>query len=180
MVDTAGTDAIVAIMREGMEPYVDDLDLATLESEFRVGIDAITRYLDEHPPQESTYDAYTDPDWGNRFAEHFDRTIDSPITERWFENSALGAVGIIDLIHTPNQLLDYKSGSHNSASTVVKNARIDEISDTPNFQALLYLAQHRDERPDERLEFRLFHFSRRSMMRSLLMNRHHSMKESRP
>lgn len=158
VVDTAGTDAIVAIMREGMEPYVDDLDLATLESEFRVGIDAITRYLDEHPPQESTYDAYTDPDWGNRFAEHFDRTIDSPITERWFENSALGAVGIIDLIHTPNQLLDYKSGSHNSASTVVKNARIDEISDTPNFQALLYLAQHRDERPDERLEFRLFHF----------------------
>src|SRR5699024_8945413 len=137
---------------------VDNHNLATLESELRVGIDAITRYLDENPPTELTYNAYTNTDWGNRFAEHFGRTIDSPITERWFKNSALGAKGIIDLTHTPCQLLDYKSGSQNSASTIVKNARIDEISDTPNFQALLYLAQHRDERPDERLRFRLFHF----------------------
>lgn len=157
-VETAGIDTVIDLMLDAIEPYVDDLDLATLESELRVGVESIVRYLDENPPEESAYDAYVKRGWGNRFADHFGRTVDSPITEQWFENAELGAKGKIDLIHVPSRLLDYKSGRHKSAPQVVKNARIDEISDTPNFQALLYLAQHRDERPDERLEFRLFHF----------------------
>ena len=130
-VETVGVDAVVELMLDGMEPYVNDLDLATLESELRVGVEAITTYLDEDTPEESTYDAYVKRGWGNRFADHFGRRIDSPITEQWFENIELGGKGKVDLIHTPNRLLDYKSGQHKSASTVVKNARIDAISDTP-------------------------------------------------
>jgi hypothetical protein len=157
-VETAGIDTVIDLILDAMEPYADNRDLATLESELRVGVESIVRYLDDDPPEESSYDAYVKRGWGNRFADHFGRTIDSPITEQWFENASLSAKGKIDLIHAPSRLLDYKSGRHKSPSTVVKNARIDEISDTPNFQALLYLAQHRDERPGERLEFRLFHF----------------------
>ena len=157
-VETEGIDTIADLMLDEMEPYVDEVDLATLESELRVGVEAIVRYLDGNLPEESTYDGYTKRGWGNQFADHFDRTIDSSITEQWFENTELGGKGKIDLIHAPSRLLDYKSGSHKSASQVVKNARIDEISDTPNFQALLYLAQHRDEQPNERLEFCFFHF----------------------
>ena len=157
-VDAEGLDSIVEIMLGDMEPYVADHDLATLETELWVGAETIIRYLDEHPPEESVYEAYTNPGWENRFANQFDQPIDSPITEQWFENIDVGGKGVIDLIRTPSRLLDYKSGKHTSAKKVVENARIDEISDTPNYQALLYIAQHRDERPDEQLRFRLFQF----------------------
>jgi hypothetical protein len=65
---------------------------------------------------------------------------------------------MIDLVQGPAHLLDYKSGSQKSERDVVKQAAMDPPADTPNFQALLYLAHWRTIRPDQRLEFTFFHF----------------------
>jgi hypothetical protein len=158
VVESEEIGSIIEVMMNGMRPYIDETDLAVLESELRVGVEMITTYLDENPPESTSFDAYEQRGWGNVFAEEYGRLIDSQITEQWFENTDVGGRGVIDLIHTPSRLLDYKSGQHKSASEVVKNARIDSISDTPDFQALLYLTQHRREQSDERLDFRFFHF----------------------
>jgi hypothetical protein len=84
--------------------------------------------------------------------------VDSPYTERWFENRDLSLKGKVDLINGPAHLFDHKSGSKKSAKTVVANSALKTPSDTPNFQALLYLTHYRTEHPDEKLQFTFFHF----------------------
>ena len=158
VLEGADREKLVDVLLDEMRPFVDDVELETLATEFEVGTELIEDFLEETPPTEQAYDAYEQLEPDNFFAEHFDRSIESPITERWFENPDLGGKGKVDLIHSPTRLLDYKSGSQESASTVVSQSDIEEISDKPNFQALLYLAHHRRVRPDERLEFVFFHF----------------------
>jgi len=158
VIEATDREALIDVLLEEMKPYVDDVELEMLATEFDVGIEIIRDFLEENPPTER---AYNDYDWlppDNFFADHFDRSIESPVTERWFENPDLGGKGKVDLIHAPTRLLDYKSGSRKSASKVVSQSDFEEISDEPNFQALLYLAHHRRVQPDERLEFVFFHF----------------------
>jgi len=81
-----------------------------------------------------------------------------PHTERWFENTDLGLKGKVDLVYGPTHLLDYKSGTKKSATSIVKHSALDPPSDKPNFQALLYLTQHRTEYLGEELQFTFFHF----------------------
>lgn len=152
-------EAFVDLMLAEMRPYVDDVRLEILETEFAVGIELLVEFLDSSPPRDREYEAYERSENGeNFFAERFDRPITSPVTEQWFENPDLGAKGKVDLLHSPTRLLDYKTGSRKGASSVVRRSSIDPIHDEPNFQALLYLAHHRRMRPDERLEFVFFHF----------------------
>ncbi|WP_121821045.1 PD-(D/E)XK nuclease family protein [Halostella salina] len=158
VIETADRETLVDVLLEEMKPYVDDVELETLATEFEVGIEIIRDFLEENPPTEQTYDGYDRQEPDNFFADHFDRPIESSVTERWFENPDLGGKGKVDLIHAPTRLLDYKSGSRKSASKVVSQSDIEEISDEPNFQALLYLTHHRRVQPDERLEFVFFHF----------------------
>jgi hypothetical protein len=155
---TVSRGEIIDRMVTEMRPYVDDVELEVLETEFEIGLETIERFLDNQPPSERTYERYETQRPDNFFAEYFDKPIDSPVTERWFENPELGGKGKVDLIHSPDQLVDYKSGRQKSASTVVSRSDIETISDKPNFQALLYLAHHRRVQPDSRLEFVFFHF----------------------
>lgn len=151
-------EELLDVLLDEMRPYVDEVEMPVLATEFEVGLDTIQQFVDEDPPVERDYDGYARGSSDNFFADYFDRPIDSPITERWFENPALGAKGKVDLIHAPDRLVDYKSGRRSSASKVVAQSTLDPISDRPNFQALLYLAHHRQVHPDERLEFVFFHF----------------------
>ncbi len=158
VVDAADRTALVELMLSEMQPFVPDVQLEILETEFEVGIDIIETFLTSSPPAEQTYDSYEPDDSENVFAEYFDRQLTSEVTERWFENPELGAKGKIDLVHEPTRLLDYKSGRVNSASSVVSQSVTDPIDDDPNFQAILYLTQHRQAYPDQKLEFVFFHF----------------------
>jgi len=158
VVEGADRSELVDLMLAEMRPYVSDVELEPLETEFEIGLNTIEQFVAADPPADREYSHYERQDGDNFFADHFEKSIDSPITERWFENPQLGGKGKVDLIHAPETLLDYKSGGRKSASTVVSRSNIEEISDEPDFQALLYLAHHRQEHPDERLEFVFFHF----------------------
>ncbi|MGB9954842.1 PD-(D/E)XK nuclease family protein (plasmid) [Haloferax prahovense] len=151
-------DEVAAVILDEVEPFLRGVDEETRLTKYRIGLRTIAEFLDANPPQG---DGLATPDSGrseNFFAEYYDRPVDAAHTERWFENADLGLKGKIDLVHGPARLLDYKSGAKKSAYSVVKHSALDPPSDKPNFQALLYLAHRRTERPNEELRFTFFHF----------------------
>lgn len=157
-IDSAVVDELVEQMLAAVQPYYADEDRDLRATKYRSGLETIIAYLDANPPATDTFLTPTSG-WGeNVVASQLDLTVDSPITERWFENDTLGSKGMIDLVHSSAHLLDYKSGSQKSQRDVVKQAAIEPPADTPNFQALLYLAHWRTIQPDQQLEFTFFHF----------------------
>lgn len=158
LVDEDVIDEVVEYILEETRPFVRSVDEATRRTKYRAGLETIVTFFKENKPVDDRF-LTTTSDWGNNvFAERFDKPVDSPITERWFENHDLGLKGKIDLIHSPSRLVDHKSGRRKSASQVVKNSSIDPPSDSPNFQALLYLTHWRSQYPDQQLDFTFFHF----------------------
>ncbi|ELZ44551.1 hypothetical protein C463_08214 [Halorubrum californiense DSM 19288] len=158
VVAAADADDLVDAMVAEAEAFFSAADEPLRRRTYRIGMDLITEYLDDEGPES---DDFLTPasGWGtNFFAEYFDEPVDSPLTERWFEDDALGVKGKIDLVRSPTRLLDYKSGRKKRASQVVGGAALDPPADAPNFQAALYLTYYRTVRPDERLEFTFFHF----------------------
>jgi len=157
-VGEAAIDEVVDVMLEKTRAFHRNVDLATQRTKYRIGLETIVDYLEDHAPRDTTF-LTPASGWGrNAFEEYFDRPVDSPVTERWFEDHDLGVKGKIDLVQSPTHLVDFKSGRKKSASQVTKHAAIESPSDQPNFQALLYLTYYRSQRPDERLEFTFFHF----------------------
>ncbi|WP_435101212.1 PD-(D/E)XK nuclease family protein [Halarchaeum sp. P4] len=157
-VDEMVIDDVVEYLLGETRPFVRSVDEATRRTRYRAGIETIVEFLDTQPPTDGVFLTSTS-DWGeNEFAEYFGKPVDSPVTERWFEDDDLGVKGKIDLVHAPSRLVDYKSGRQKSASQVVSNAAIDPPSDTPDFQALLYLTYWRSQHPTEELEFTFVHF----------------------
>jgi hypothetical protein len=157
-VDAEVIDDVVSYMLAETRPFIRSVDEATRRTKYRAGLETIVAFFDENTPVDGEF-LTPASGWGsNTFAEHFDKPVDSPVTERWFENDTLGLKGKIDLVHSPTQLIDHKSGSRKSASQVVTNSALDPPNDTPDFQALLYLTHWRSQQPDQHLEFTFFHF----------------------
>jgi len=157
-VDDDVIDDVVEYILDETRPFVRSVDEATRRTKYRAGLETIVAFFDVNRPVDGEF-LTTTSDWGNNvFAERFDKPVDSPITERWFENDDLGLKGKIDLIHSQSRLVDHKSGRRKSAGQVVKNSALDPPSDSPNFQALLYLTHWRSQYPDQELEFTFFHF----------------------
>lgn len=157
-VPTEDIDDLAELMVAEMEPFVRDIDKRVHWTQYRAGLQNIVRFLDQHAPDSGQLVVSGGRRRENAFAEHFDRAVGADVTEQWFDNEDLGVKGKIDLVASPNRLVDYKSGSKKSATQVVKNSSIDDISDTPNFQAILYLAHQRTNHPNEQLEFVFVHF----------------------
>jgi len=158
IVDDDAIEAVVDLMLDAVGPFVDDSERPLRRRKYRVGLETIVEYLAEHGPESEAFLTSTTGWTTNAVAEHFGRDVDSPLTERWFENESLGVKGMIDLVVTPDHLLDFKSGSKKSRRDVVRNAAVDDPADTPDFQAALYLCHWRSEHPDEPLRFTFFHF----------------------
>jgi len=158
LIDDAAIEEVVDVMCEEAGAFFHEDDEPLRRRKYRIGLETIVEFLDANQPEQ---DDFLTPasGWGtNFFADHFDEPIDSPLTERWFENEAIGAKGTIDLVRAADHLVDYKSGSKKSAYSVVKRAAVDPPDDTPNFQAALYLSHFRTEQPNTRIEFTFFHF----------------------
>ncbi|UWG47100.1 Uncharacterized protein HSRCO_0809 [Halanaeroarchaeum sp. HSR-CO] len=157
-VGTDELDEIVDVMVDTVQPFFSDTEEPLRRSKYQIGLETIVEYLDEYGPEDHDF-LTPSSGWGsNFFAEYFDKPIDSPLTERWFEALDIGVNGKIDLVRSPTHNVDYKSGSKKSAYQVVKRAATDPPADTPNFQAALYLAYFRTQQPDERIQFTFFHF----------------------
>jgi hypothetical protein len=157
-VDDTVIEEVAEHMVGEVSPLLRGVDAATRHTQYRVGLNTIVEYLAQATPNS---DAFLTPSsgWGdNEFATYYDRPVDSPLTERWFENPELGLKGKIDLVGGPRTLIDHKKGSRSSASQIVGDAALDPPSDTPDFQALLYLTHWRTQNPDTELEFTFFHF----------------------
>ncbi len=158
VIEDASIDEIVELMLEDAAPFFSQTDRPLRKRKYQIGLETITEYLDEQRPFE---DDFVTPSsgWGtNFFAEYYGKPVDSPITERWFEDESLGMKGKIDLIADPDHLLDFKSGRKKTRRAVVKGAAIDPPDETPDFQAAMYLCYYRSERPEEPLQFTFFHF----------------------
>ncbi|MFB6082302.1 MAG: PD-(D/E)XK nuclease family protein [Halanaeroarchaeum sp.] len=151
-------EEVVEVMLEETGAFYTDEQLPLRRRKYRVGLETIVEYLDANPPEDHDFLTPSTGFGRNYFAHHFDRPVDSPLTERWFEDDDLGIKGKIDLVRGPTHLLDYKSGRKKSAYGVVKASSVDPPADTPNFQAALYLTHFRRQRPDQRIEFTFFYF----------------------
>jgi hypothetical protein len=157
-VDDGIIDEVVDAIVEEVQPFYADADRTLRRRTYEIGVETIMEFLDSNPP---TSGDFLTPNSGfgtNFFAEYFDRELDSPVTERWFDDDALGIKGKIDLVQAPTTLLDYKKGNKKRATKVVKQSAIDPPADTPNYQAILYLTYYRSVQPNEKLEFTFFHF----------------------
>ena len=149
---------IVELMVTEAAPFTPDTDIDLRRRKYRIGLETIVTFLEAELPM---VDDVLPPSsgWGsNFFAQHYDKSIASPITERWFDNPSIGAKGKIDLVRAPNELLDYKSSGKKSEKEIVNASAIDPPADTPNFQALLYLSHYRTIQPNTPLRFTFFHF----------------------
>ncbi|MFP8958076.1 PD-(D/E)XK nuclease family protein [Natrialbaceae archaeon A-CW3] len=157
-IDVADLEVIADVILEEVDPFLRGVEREIRRTRYRIGLETIVEFLEENPPRGEAF-VTADGGWGrNFFAEYYDRPVETPHTELWFENTDLRLKGKIDLVHDRTHLLDYKSGSKKSARSVVKNAAIEPPSETPNFQALLYLTHQRSEHPGETLQFTFFHF----------------------
>jgi len=147
---------VVELMLEDVRPLVRSVDERTRRTEYRASLETIVSYLDANQPTEG---AFLTPSSGgdNAVAAHFGRDVDSPVTERRFTDEELGINGMIDLVQSQQELLDYKSGSESSATSIVKHAAIDEPTDEPDFQAALYFTYWRSQRPGDQLSFTFFY-----------------------
>ena len=157
-VDEAILEEVVDVILAEVEPFYAATDRPLRKRTYEIGIETIVEFLDANPPTDGGFLTPASGYGQNFFAEHFDRDIDTPVTERWFEDDSRGIKGKIDLVHAPTTLLDYKKSSKKRETQVVKRSAIDPPADTPNFQAILYLTHYRTVQPNEKLEFTFFHF----------------------
>lgn len=143
-------DAMCALL----DPYLDDARRPIQRTELAVGIDALVETLDGNPPEPAAYETYETRERENGLADALGVDADADLTERWFESPALGVRGFIDLLASPTTVVDYKTGAKKTATDHLSGASIDPVAERPDFQSLVYLAKHREERPDERLALR--------------------------
>jgi len=156
VVDDAALTDIVDLMLDEVRPLVRSVDERTRRTEYRASLETIVSYLDDNPPEDGTFLTPSSSN-ENAVADYFGYDIESPVTERRFVDEDLGVNGMIDLVQSESELLDYKSGSESNANSIVQDAAIDEPTDEPDFQALLYLTYWRSQTPDEQLSFTFFY-----------------------
>ena len=156
VVDDAALTEVVDLMLDEVRPLIRSVDEQTRRTEYRLSLETIVSYLDDNPPKDG---AFLTPSSSteNAIADYFGYDIESPVTERRFVDEDLGINGMIDLVQSQTELLDYKSGSENDANSIVQDAAIDEPSDEPDFQALLYLTYWRSQTPAQQLSFTFFY-----------------------
>lgn len=154
-------ERFVDLMEDAVAPLADEWDRASMRTEFRVGVENISRFIEQRG-----LDAF-DPrgyepnqfDRENPIARAFDLDgVGNPLSEAWFEDRGLGLHGLVDFLASTDEIVDFKSGNPRSKNKVVEQASPDRFVDDPDFQVILYLAYHRRQYPDETIQFTFFHF----------------------
>ncbi|WP_459987587.1 PD-(D/E)XK nuclease family protein, partial [Natrinema sp. JCM 9743] len=100
---------VLDAMCERLNPYLSNSKQAVQRTYLKVGLDAITAYLDENPSEEGRYNTYDHRDHENELATELGIKCDSQLTERWFESPSIGTHGYVDLIQSETSIVDYKT-----------------------------------------------------------------------
>lgn len=145
---------VIEAMCDQLQPFLSDVRRDVMRTRLRIGLDVIIRYFEANPTVELSFDTYGPPKGENDLADALDLTVDSPLCERWFEAPDIGGHGYIDLLNDRETLVDFKTGSQRTAREIEKKSSLDPVDNTPDFQAMLYLAQHRRECPDDTVRLR--------------------------
>lgn len=160
-VEELGEDKIIKMMKDYMEPYVEELEFEKLETELRIGLRNIQNFLKNQEIQETDQKQYkkTRED-KNFFSKKFNKPIKSKATEISFRDKELGAKGKIDLLVNETHMVDYKSGKKHNAKQIVEasNPETFENVDWPDFQPIMYLTYQRKQVPNKKLEFTFLNF----------------------
>lgn len=156
--DEAAREPLVDVAIDELADLLDPDDHARARTELRVGFTAIARWLQANPTEPAPGGTYTTPppdrQRANPFAEHLDLELTRERTERWFRSPEAGVHGMVDLLHAPDRIVDWKSTrSPDSLARTVERARVDEGEEPPRFQPGVYLLHHRQDRPGEELSF---------------------------
>ncbi|WP_254824328.1 PD-(D/E)XK nuclease family protein [Haloglomus halophilum] len=150
-------ETVVDAMVEQVRAYATDDRHPVERTQLAIALETAMEYLDANPPVEADHEAYADRSQENELADRLDLDCASQLTERWFEAPEAGIRGFVDLLRSPTDLVDYKTGSQSTASKLRDRASIDPLHDDPNFQVALYLLQHRRQEPDEPLSIHFVH-----------------------
>lgn len=150
-------DDLVELMMEGITPYIDHLAKSSWDTQFRIGIQNLKKYLKPKEKYEELPGYERRPYNENMFAEHFGKLITKQITEARFDNIQIGAKGVVDLINDRDHIIDHKSGKKSTIGKIMRLSDIYDLDKKPRFQAKMYLAHHRTVVPDEHLRFSFFH-----------------------
>ncbi len=157
IVESTEEKVFLKLMMEEIIPYIDSLEIPSWETQFKIGIWNLLKYL--QPKEE--YEVL--PGYGrksystNIFSEHFGKPITEPVTEGWFSNEDVGASGIVDLIDSKTHIIDHKSGKKSTIGEIMRFSDISDFDKKPRFQAKMYLAHHRSVVPGERIKFTFFY-----------------------
>lgn len=157
-VNNRGIQEFIELISREIKPFIIDFDLDVFKTIIRVGLKNIMKFLDGKALPDIRLDDYEKRSWGNYFEDHYGRDIEKGITELWFENPELCIKGKVDLLASENHLVDYKSGKKSSSRSIIHSSNLDLLKEDPNFQAILYILHHRENRPGEEIEFSFFHF----------------------
>lgn len=157
LVEEKSLEKLVDWCLEEMEPFLPRYRAPVLETSFLVGMRNAGEFIDDNRPFPDSPGSYRPGPWGNTLADHLGVELESGVAEQFFEDVELGVRGVVDLVLDDTHLIDFKTGPRNSQSSVVRDASVDPVSDTPDFQAPMYLAHHRREVPGKKLHFTFLH-----------------------
>ncbi len=156
---------VTELLLEHLAAFLEDEDQATARTEIRVGLGNLKGWLEANPPRPGGVPAgYAAPEQGeyehrNVVSDHFDIELTSPQTERWFEHEGIALKGKVDLVHSTEHLVDYKSGKNpDSSGKTMRKALPEEEADEAGVQPSVYLAHHRHHAPDRTLRFTFLDF----------------------
>lgn len=151
-IDSIGRDRIHRWVFEQLEAFVPERRHALLNSRLEAAMTVVEAYLEDLQPHPDALDGYQSPSWmRNAIAEAFEVALDRSVTEQYFVDRSLKISGVVDLIRTPEHLVDFKTGSPQTVESIVNRGRVPPTTRRADVQLPLYLAALRRRRPDRAL-----------------------------
>ncbi len=159
LVEEKGLENFLERIMEEIKPFRKDLELEGLRTKFRIGLKTIKSYIDGIEIDKNSNEGFEKRHNGNFFAEKLDIELDTSFTEMHFNDPDLAVKGTVDLIISPEELLDFKTGFRKSEKKIVARSNLSKLEEgeQPEFQALLYLTHQRSLNPGEELKFIFLH-----------------------
>lgn len=155
--DTDEDEKIIQKMTEELSPFLEEHQLPTIKTRFKIGMQNIQDFLKDREPMLEDPEGYEKTQTDNIFADLFDKPIETRFTEVSFYNESIGAKGKVDLVLNQDRIVDHKTGNKKTISKLMRKSNTEDIDERPDFQAKMYIAHHRHHYPNTSINFTFFH-----------------------